>query len=175
MLLASTLEVLRRQRRHLGNDHVLRGAYRAGIEWWREFYGSRVVAEVESAGTALGRRWRGLWLLARHYPRGLAALASVRPAAVAREERRPRRFVLRRRASTVRRRCSPWLSGEIEHRDEVLKQREQAIAWLEEKLAEARATIEARDAAVAWLQGRLEAAEAQRRPPGEDERGDSAS
>ncbi len=172
MLLASTLEVLRRQRRHLGNDHVLRGAYRAGIEWWREFYGSRVVAEVESAGTALGRRWRGLWLLARHHPRGLAALASVRPAAVAREERR--HAAVRPPAASFDGPAEvlAWLSGEIEHRDEVLKQREQAIAWLEEKLAEARATIEARDAAVAWLQGRLEAAEA---APREDERGDPAS
>ena len=171
LLLASTLAALRRQRPHLGRDRVLRGAYRAGVEWWREFYGSRLVAEVKSAGTAPGRRWRGVWLLARHHRRGLAALVTGAPAGAHREERRP--AVWPPAASfDGPAEVLAWLTGELEHRDEILGQREQAIAWLEEKLAEARATIEARDAAVAWLQGRLEAAEAAQMARTDGARGD---
>ena len=137
----------------LRGDRVLREAHRAGIAWWREFYGRRLAAEVRNAVPATGAP-------ASRRVDSRAALstwASIEPAEP--PARRPsvaKRGDLRRRPPAVASFDGPadalaWLTGELEHRDQVLAQRDQAIAWLEQKLAEARATVEARDAAIAWL------------------------
>jgi glycosyltransferase involved in cell wall biosynthesis len=68
-MLKTTLQALRRQRRHARRDTALRDAYREGRRFWRRYYGEPLAAQVRA--NFANREWgRGL--------RGAAALLLAR-------------------------------------------------------------------------------------------------
>jgi glycosyltransferase involved in cell wall biosynthesis len=83
-MLAMTLKVLRRQRRHARRDPALRSSYREGRRFWRRYYGGPLAAQARAAFA--NREWRrglrGLGVLLRFHPRGLLAAAGKTKNAV---------------------------------------------------------------------------------------------
>ena len=75
-MLAMTLRVLRRQRRHARRDPALRSAYREGRRFWRRYYGQPLAAQVRAAfaNREWGRGLRGAGALLRLHPRGALSL-----------------------------------------------------------------------------------------------------
>jgi glycosyltransferase involved in cell wall biosynthesis len=75
-MLAMTLQVLRRQRRHAHRDPELRRAYREGRRFWRRYYGEPLAAQVRVrfANREWGPGLRGLGALLRLHPRGALSL-----------------------------------------------------------------------------------------------------
>jgi hypothetical protein len=74
--LMATMEVLRRQRPYVAGHGAYARAYDQGRRFWRAHYGEQLLTEIAQEA----RRFRGwletgamLALLARYYPRGLAA------------------------------------------------------------------------------------------------------
>jgi glycosyltransferase involved in cell wall biosynthesis len=73
-MLRETLAVMRGQRDLIGEDAVLREAYREGWRTWQDFYGTHLVNEIR-AHVAAGEWLRALrkaLTLGRYHPRGLA-------------------------------------------------------------------------------------------------------
>lgn len=72
-MLRESLEVLRREGRFVRGNPALQAAYDAGIEGWKEFYGTHLVNEVRAHVHA--REWasasRKIAVLGRLHPRGL--------------------------------------------------------------------------------------------------------
>ncbi len=86
LMLGTAVSVLRSQRKHVKGIKQYEEAYRAGLRFWRGWYGDPLVDRVRAH--LRGREWkqatRGLLVLARYYPRGLVLL----------DERRMRRHKL---------------------------------------------------------------------------------
>ena len=92
LMLKTALGVLGRQRRYIRGDAQARMAYQAGLRYWQEYYGSKLIKTVRSQAQARDwtNLWRGAFTLFRYCPRGVASRAGkkmIRTAA-----RMPRRF-----------------------------------------------------------------------------------
>jgi glycosyltransferase involved in cell wall biosynthesis len=83
LMLAMTLKVLRRQRRHARRDPALRSAYREGRRFWRRYYGEPLAAQARA--DFVNREWghglRGAGALLRYYPRGVFYRSGLRKTA----------------------------------------------------------------------------------------------
>ncbi len=87
-MLGSTMKVLHAQRRHARGNRFRERQLADGMRFFRDYYGGELVAEVRALirGKHLLAASRGMLLLLRHYPRGVAerllrrARAAVRPA-----------------------------------------------------------------------------------------------
>jgi glycosyltransferase involved in cell wall biosynthesis len=83
LMLAMTLQVLRRQRRHARRDPALRSAYREGRRFWRRYYGEPLAAQTRAdfVNREWGRGLRGVGALLRYYPRGVFYRSGLRKTA----------------------------------------------------------------------------------------------
>jgi glycosyltransferase involved in cell wall biosynthesis len=76
VMLMATMEVLRNQRPYVAGHGVYARAYDQGQRFWRAHYGEQLLTEIAQEASRF-RGWREsgamLALLARYYPRGLAA------------------------------------------------------------------------------------------------------
>jgi CTP:molybdopterin cytidylyltransferase MocA len=92
LMLKTALAVIGRQRPYVSGNATARMAYRAGVRYWQEYYGRRLIKTVRSQAQAHDwvNAWRGTFTLLRYCPRDIASRAAkkiIRPAA-----RMPRRF-----------------------------------------------------------------------------------
>src|SRR5215212_5734357 len=78
LMLKSTVTVLRSQRRHLGDDRRREEAYHIGLRGMQAEYGVALAEHIRGALRQRGwkRALRGMSVLARYYPDGLALLLS---------------------------------------------------------------------------------------------------
>ena len=76
LMLDSVLRAIRSQRRYVRDSEEHRAAYKAGIRFWKGYYGRPLVRQIE--GHAQRREWssalKGAWALARRYPQGLVSV-----------------------------------------------------------------------------------------------------
>jgi glycosyltransferase involved in cell wall biosynthesis len=93
VMLSSTMEVLRAQRPYVASRRAYARAYEQGRRSWQGYYGEQLVEQL--ARRLRKRRWieasSMMAVLARYYPRGLAAHAAR--AILDRRQRRPARRV----------------------------------------------------------------------------------
>jgi glycosyltransferase involved in cell wall biosynthesis len=75
-MLVETLAAMRQQRRHLGRDRELKGAYRDGVRNWKRYWGDLLVDQARDSvrERRLRDALRQVALLARHRPRALPRL-----------------------------------------------------------------------------------------------------
>jgi hypothetical protein len=80
LMLKGTLAVLRSQRKYVKKDGQYKEAYKAGIRKGREEYGDPLVEQVRAQVQEgeWGRAVRGMRVLLRYYPQGLAMLVNGR-------------------------------------------------------------------------------------------------
>ena len=74
LMLATSVNVLRRHRRHAGRSASHRNAYRAGMRHWRDWYGEHLVERFRTAIRTPGGHGEALrcaWQLLRLHPRGV--------------------------------------------------------------------------------------------------------
>jgi hypothetical protein len=97
VMLTSTMEVLRAQRPYLGRRPSYARAYEQGLRSWQGHYGEQLIEQL-ARQLRTPRRWvqagSMMAVLARYYPRGLAA--HVARAILDRPARRPQARVRRR-------------------------------------------------------------------------------
>ncbi len=81
LMLARTLQALRRQRSHARRDPALQRAYREGRRFWRRYYGEPLAAQVRAsfANREWGPGLRGLGALLRLHPRGALSVLTKKP------------------------------------------------------------------------------------------------
>ncbi len=105
VMLASSLEVLERQRPFALKSSGLRAAYSYGMRFWRGKYGRQLARELafaDRSGPAAEFR-RKLWMLARQYPLGIGMVLALRllPAGtVERLWRKWRRYTISARSAS---------------------------------------------------------------------------
>jgi glycosyltransferase involved in cell wall biosynthesis len=80
LMLKAHLTALRPQWAHVKGDGRYEEAYRAGVRLWRDWYGDPLVEEVKAQlrEGEWGRALRGVLVLLRYYPQGLALLSERR-------------------------------------------------------------------------------------------------
>lgn len=95
LMLKTSLRVLGSQWRYLKGNAQDRSAYRAGVRYWQEYYGRKLIKVVRSQAQA--RDWKNLlsdaFTLVRYYPRGVASRAGKRIINTA--ARAPKRFSIK--------------------------------------------------------------------------------
>jgi hypothetical protein len=83
LMLESVVRAMQSQRRYVRQSAELRAAYKAGIRFWKRYYGEPLIRQIK--GCVQQRQWRGVvsgaWILARRYPQGLASV--LRPGSFA--------------------------------------------------------------------------------------------
>ena len=88
-MLDSVVRAMQAQRRHVRDSAEHRAAYKAGIRFWRKYYGQPLVHQL--AGDAQRREWgnvlKDAWALARRYPQGLASILLPGPQRLAESDR----------------------------------------------------------------------------------------
>jgi glycosyltransferase involved in cell wall biosynthesis len=77
LMLSTSINVIRAQRKYLRGNKQYEEAYRAGIRWEQGNYGYTLVEEVRAyiRGCEWKRALRGVLVLLRYYPRGLALVS----------------------------------------------------------------------------------------------------
>jgi hypothetical protein len=90
LMLDSVVRAMQAQRRHVRDSAEYRAAYKAGIRFWKKYYGRPLVRQLEDC--AQRGEWssvlKGAWALARRYPQGLLSVILPDPRRSAERDRR---------------------------------------------------------------------------------------
>ena len=102
LILSTSMAVLRKHRKHVKGNSLHQQAYTAGVKHWRGAYGDRLVEQVRThlREREWNKAFRGLAVLARHYPRGILLLDERRME----RHRLPRRLKARKEELEARER-----------------------------------------------------------------------
>ena len=142
LMLKSNLTALRSQRTYVKNDRRYWEAYKAGVNLWQDWYGDPLVEEVRAQlkEGKWGRALRGVLVLVRYYPQGLALLS----------ERRTERRMLARRLQVSKQR--------LEARERYLEELERGTreGEAEDALAEERQKVQRLKERIRRLEQRIQ-------------------
>jgi glycosyltransferase involved in cell wall biosynthesis len=99
LMLKGTLAVHRSQRKYVKKDRQYKEAYKAGQRFWHGWYGDPLVEQVRAQVQEgeWGRAVRGMRILLRYYPQGLAMLVNGRRRLAWQLERRNKQLRNRER------------------------------------------------------------------------------
>jgi glycosyltransferase involved in cell wall biosynthesis len=150
-MLSTALYVLRKQREHVRGNEQYQEAYDAGVRGRQGAFGDRLVDEVRAH--AREREWkralRGMVVLLRHYPRGIALLNERRM----KRHRFPRRLEARRQELKAHQRWLKELEGAEESGSALVAKERQKVQLLRRRVRRLERRIQGLDQRARILQG----------------------
>src|ERR671920_2145266 len=131
-MLRASLSVLRKQRRHVKGNKKYEEAYKAGIRNRRWRYGDRLVDEVRAhvREREWKRAFKGILVLLRYYPQGIALLNERRME----RHRLPRRLKARRAELEAHKRRLKALEHTKEESGSALEMERQEVQLLRSRI-----------------------------------------